>query len=105
MERIDVQELARRRRKDPELQILDVREAHERETGWIPNSIHIPYHAVRAVPVGIDRDAPIAVICSSGKRSVVAASQLKRFGLEDVIHVADGGVGTWRELGQPVEGG
>jgi hydroxyacylglutathione hydrolase len=105
MERIGVEELARRRNEDPELQILDVREAHERETGWIPNSIHIPYHAVRGVPDGIDQDAPIAVICSSGKRSVVAASQLKRFGLEDVIHVAEGGVGTWRELGQPVEGG
>jgi len=105
MERIGVEELARRRDEDPELQILDVREAHERETGWIPNSTHIPYHAVRGVPEGIDRDAPVAVICSSGKRSVVAASQLKRFGLEDVIHVADGGVGTWRELGQPVEGG
>jgi len=105
MERIGVEELARRRDEDPELQILDVREAHERETGWIPNSTHIPYHAVRGVPEGIDRDAPVAVICSSGKRSVVAASQLKRFGLEDVIHVADGGVGTWRDLGQPVEGG
>jgi rhodanese-related sulfurtransferase len=105
MERISVEELVRRRDEDPQLQILDVREKHERETGWIPGSIHVPYHAVRDVPDGIDGKAPVAVICSSGKRSVVAASQLKRFGLENVIHVADGGVGTWRDLGQPLEGG
>jgi hydroxyacylglutathione hydrolase len=105
MERIVVKELVRRRNEDPQLQILDVREAHERETGWIPGSVHVPYHAVRDVPDGIDARAPVAVICSSGKRSVVAASQLKRFGLDDVIHVADGGVGTWRDLGQPLEGG
>jgi glyoxylase-like metal-dependent hydrolase (beta-lactamase superfamily II)/rhodanese-related sulfurtransferase len=105
MERISIEELVRRHEEDPQLQILDVREKHERETGWIPGSIHVPYHAVRDVPDGIDGKAPVAVICSSGKRSVVAASQLKRFGLENVIHVADGGVGTWRDLGQPLEGG
>ena len=103
LDRISVEELAQRRTEDSRLQILDVREAHERETVHIPGSVHVPYHAVRGVPAGIDGDAPVAVICSSGKRSVVAASQLKRFGVQRVIHVADGGVGTWERLGHPVE--
>jgi hydroxyacylglutathione hydrolase len=103
LERIGVEELAQRREKEPRLQILDVREAHEWETIRIPQSVHVPYHAVRGVPDGIDGKAPIAVICSSGKRSVVAASQLKRFGVDNVVHVADGGVGSWDMLGLPVE--
>jgi rhodanese-related sulfurtransferase len=102
--RVPVEALAQRRSEDPELQILDVREVHEWEVRHIPRSIHVPYHAVHNVPAGIDRTEPVAVICSSGKRSAVAASQLKRFGVEDVILVADGGVGTWEALGHLVEG-
>jgi hydroxyacylglutathione hydrolase len=105
VDRIHVDALALRRSEDPELQILDVREIHEWEATRIPGSIHVPYHAVHGVPASIDRRGPVAVICSSGKRSAVAASQLKRFGAEDVIHVADGGVGTWETLGHPVEAG
>jgi hypothetical protein len=36
-------------------------------------------------------------------RSALAASLLARAGAEQVIHVADGGVGTWREQGWPIE--
>jgi rhodanese-related sulfurtransferase len=39
----------------------------------------------------------------SGQRSAVAASLLKRQGIEHVLHVADGGVGTWKREGYPVE--
>jgi hydroxyacylglutathione hydrolase len=105
VERIAVAELKRRREADPGLQILDVREQGEWDGGHIPGSVHTPYHDVRELPDGIDSSRCVAVICSSGKRSVVAASLLKRHGLEDVIHVADGGVGTWRELGHAIEGG
>jgi glyoxylase-like metal-dependent hydrolase (beta-lactamase superfamily II)/rhodanese-related sulfurtransferase len=37
------------------------------------------------------------------ERCAVAASLLKRHGAEQVIHVADGGVGTWEALGWPIE--
>ena len=43
------------------------------------------------------------MICSSGQRSAVAASLLRRHGADRVVHVADGGVGTWREHGWPIE--
>jgi rhodanese-related sulfurtransferase len=41
----------------------------------------------------------VAVICASGRRSVVAASLLQRYGRKDVIHVVEGGVGTWADKG------
>jgi hypothetical protein len=41
--------------------------------------------------------------CSSGQRSAVAASLRLRHGADNVIHVADGGVGTWEERGWPIE--
>jgi glyoxylase-like metal-dependent hydrolase (beta-lactamase superfamily II)/rhodanese-related sulfurtransferase len=100
IERIDVDELHRRR---DELQILDVRERDEWESGHIPGSVHRPWHDIDAVPDGIDPERPVAAICMSGQRSAVAASLLKRAGAREVLHVADGGVGTWRRAGYSVE--
>jgi len=85
------------------VQVLDVREHAEWEQGHIAGSVHVPYHDVRGVPSGIDPARPVAVICSSGQRSAVAASVLERHGAKHVIHVADGGVGTWAEQGWPLE--
>jgi glyoxylase-like metal-dependent hydrolase (beta-lactamase superfamily II)/rhodanese-related sulfurtransferase len=100
VERIDVPALHKRA---ADLQILDVREQDEWDDGHIPGSSHAPYHDIADIPAGLDRAAPIAVICSSGQRSAVAASLLLRHGAEHVIHVAGGGVGTWREHGWPIE--
>jgi hydroxyacylglutathione hydrolase len=103
VERIQVSELHDRDERDPSLQILDVREQAEWDEGHIRGSVHAPYHDIRAVPEGIDAGRPVAVICSSGQRSVVAASLLKRAGLHDLVYVADGGVGSWESLGHPIE--
>jgi hydroxyacylglutathione hydrolase len=100
IERIDVDAL---RDRDGEVQILDVRERDEWESGHIPGSVHEPYHDIDALPEGIDPARPVAAICMSGQRSAVAASLLKRHGAEEVLHVADGGVGTWRRKGYPIE--
>ena len=62
----------------------------------------VPYHDIRSVPDELDAGRPIAVVCSSGQRSGVAASLLLRHGAEDVVHVVDGGVGTWEDEGWPV---
>jgi rhodanese-related sulfurtransferase len=85
------------------MQVLDVRERSEWAEGHIPGAVHKPYHDIRAVPAGIDPAAPVAVICGSGQRSAVAASLLKRYGSEQVIHVVDGGVPFWTRQGWPIE--
>jgi rhodanese-related sulfurtransferase len=63
----------------------------------------VPYHDIHALPAGLDPAKPVAAICASGQRSAVAASLLKAYGADDVIHVVDGGVGTWERLGFPIE--
>jgi glyoxylase-like metal-dependent hydrolase (beta-lactamase superfamily II)/rhodanese-related sulfurtransferase len=100
IERIDVDGLHARR---DEVQILDVREQSEWDEVRIPGSVHLPYHDIHDVPAELD-GRPVAVICASGRRSVVAASLLQRFGRKDVIHVVEGGVGTWAKKGYEVEG-
>ena len=100
IERIDVDGLHARR---DEVQILDVREQSEWDEVHIPGSIHLPYHDIHEVPGELDADRPVAVICASGRRSVVAASLLQRYGRKDVIHVVEGGVGTWARKGYDAE--
>jgi hydroxyacylglutathione hydrolase len=100
LERIDVTALHAR---CDEVQVLDVRERSEWDRGHIPGSIHVPYHDIDGIPEGSHPDQPIAIVCSSGQRSAVAASLLLRHGAPQVIHVADGGVGTWEGQGWPIE--
>ena len=96
IERITVPELHERR---DAVQILDVRELDEWEQGSIPGAVHTPYHDVDGIPDGIDPDRPVAAICATGQRAAVAASLLQRAGAREVLHVVDGGVGTWRRAG------
>ena len=103
--RLTVPGLHARRQKDPALQVLDVRERSEWAEQRIPGSIHVPYHDLGEAPPELDLQGPVAVICASGQRSAVAASLLQRLGARDVLHVVDGGVGTWARAGWAVEPG
>jgi hydroxyacylglutathione hydrolase len=104
VERITVAELHARFEADGDaLQILDVRERGEWDAGHIPGSVFRPYHDIHELPEGLDPGRPVAAICGSGQRSAVAASLLKRLGLDDVIHVVGGGVPLWQRQGWPIE--
>jgi hydroxyacylglutathione hydrolase len=102
---VDPQALADRLENDSRILVLDVRGADEFAAGHIPGSVHIPYSQLGEHLDELPRDRPIATVCSGGKRSGLAASILKREGFEQLIHVASGGVGTWRRNGYPVESG
>ncbi len=97
---IDVPALAERL-KGEEVVLLDVREAAEWKAGHVEGSIHVPYHDLRDRLLEKVRNAekPLAVACSGGIRSAIAASLLKRAGMENVEHVADGGVPGLKSMG------
>jgi hydroxyacylglutathione hydrolase len=103
VERINIPGLAERRERDPDLQVVDVREETEWRRGHLPGSVHLPYHDIDGVPDGIDPARPVAVICGSGSRSAVAGSLLKAQGAREVLHVVNGGVPLWKRLGHPIE--
>jgi glyoxylase-like metal-dependent hydrolase (beta-lactamase superfamily II)/rhodanese-related sulfurtransferase len=102
IERLPLADLAERL-EDDEVQLLDVRERTEFDSGHIPGASHLPWHDIETVPSGIDPERPVAVVCGSGQRAGVAASLLMRAGVADPIHVVEGGVPAWRERGMPIE--
>jgi len=97
---IDASVLAKRLRAG-EVRLLDVREDDEWEEGHVEGSLHVPYHELRdRIPADVRANGkPLAVACSVGNRSSIAVSLLKRAGLEDLVHVADGGVADLADEG------
>jgi len=77
--------------------VLDVREADERDEGYIAGSRHIPYRLLPAVSDGLS-DRTVVTICSTGSRAGIAASVLAARGV-DARPVLDGGVEDWQQRG------
>jgi glyoxylase-like metal-dependent hydrolase (beta-lactamase superfamily II)/rhodanese-related sulfurtransferase len=79
-----------------EIELVDVREADERDKGYIPGSRHIPYRLARqAAENGLAGGKPVVTICESGARAAIAASVLAAAGI-DARPVLDGGIHDWR---------
>jgi glyoxylase-like metal-dependent hydrolase (beta-lactamase superfamily II)/rhodanese-related sulfurtransferase len=84
-----------------EVEVLDVREADERDTGFIPGTDHMPYRNVRqAAENGLVNGKQIVTICETGARAAVAASVLKATGID--ARPVVGGIADWRARGGEV---
>jgi glyoxylase-like metal-dependent hydrolase (beta-lactamase superfamily II)/rhodanese-related sulfurtransferase len=80
------------------VEVLDVREASERDEGYIEGTRHLPYRLVRACVDDLRSERPVVTICSSGTRAMIAASILAANGI-DAHPVVGGGVEDWAERG------
>jgi rhodanese-related sulfurtransferase len=102
---IDVARLVEWMQSDPALQVVDVREPHEREAGHIDPSRHIELNRLTAEAASIDRERPVVFYCRVGTRSGMAAEAFRAAGFE--AYSLDGGLVRWAEKGRPLspEGG
>jgi hydroxyacylglutathione hydrolase len=94
-------DLRRRLERDPDILVLDVRQPQEWISGHIAEARHITGAQLLERAGEIPRDRPVAVVCSSGYRSSVAASVLARRGHAQVFNVL-GGMTAWTRAGLPV---
>jgi len=94
--------------------LLDVREPAEFARLHIAGSINVPRgvleqacewdHDETEPALVSDRGRAIAVICRSGKRSLLAADTLRQLGFSDVVSLATGLRG-WNDAEQPLVDG
>jgi len=84
--------------------VVDVREKHERDQGFVPGSIHLPrgHLEMQAEAKLPDKKAKIVTICAGGVRSAFAAKALLELGFENV-QSANPGFVRWKDLGFPIE--
>jgi glyoxylase-like metal-dependent hydrolase (beta-lactamase superfamily II)/rhodanese-related sulfurtransferase len=92
---VDVVELKRLLDAAADVQVVDVREASERDSGYIPGSRNIPYRLLRKLGCGArDLSKPVVTVCDTGPRAASAASLLAREGFDARV-VSPGGVATF----------
>jgi hydroxyacylglutathione hydrolase len=82
--------------------VLDVRREPEWQNGHIAEAAWWPLDNFKVAAPEIDRDAPVAVHCKGGYRSMIACSLLQRAGFRNVSNVV-GGYDGWLLSGLPVE--
>ncbi len=96
---------------DPTLQIIDIRDIRELNSGTIVGAVHAPrgmlefwvdpaspYHK----PLFADEAREFVLFCGAGWRSALAAKSLQDMGMTNVAHI-DGGWAQWTATGAPIE--
>jgi rhodanese-related sulfurtransferase len=83
-------------------ELVDVREAHEREVGHIPGSRHIELGSLADRAEELPTERPLVFQCRVGARSAMAAFAFRRAGFD--AHNLDGGIVEWAARGLPLEG-
>ncbi|MBL3618380.1 MAG: rhodanese-like domain-containing protein, partial [gamma proteobacterium endosymbiont of Lamellibrachia anaximandri] len=103
---LGIDELNKRLNKNDELLLLDVRSAndYQGELGHIAGSRNIPLEALesRLTELSPYLEKPIALICTTDRRSKKAARILGNQGFADV-HVVTGGMTQWNQEERHVE--
>ena len=74
--------------------LIDVREPHEWDSGHVEGARLIPLGQLAAAIAGLDPARPVVVMCRSGGRGTTAARQLRAAGFSDVRNLA-GGMTRW----------
>jgi len=79
-----------------------VRQTSEWDEGHIPNAIHFEGGRMAWDQLPFAQDQPLVVQCTSGNRSMIAISVLKRRGFHNLIQV-EGGINQWMKHGFEIE--
>ncbi|POH60208.1 rhodanese-like domain-containing protein [Arthrobacter glacialis] len=85
---------------DPDVQIVDVREAAELATGMIEDAVHIPSGEVLARVGELDKSRRIIAVCHGGGRSGRVAQALTDLGYN--ADTLTGGMSGWEAEGLPM---
>jgi rhodanese-related sulfurtransferase len=97
---VDPAQVAQWLARDPELQVVDVRETYEREAGYIAGSRHIELVELSGRAGELDRERSVVFYCRVGARSAMAAQAFRASGLR--AHSLRGGLVRWAAEGRPL---
>ena len=82
--------------------LIDVREPDEFAAGHVPGATNVPLATVATWADKQVKDAPLLVICHSGRRSTIACQTLADKAFTRITNV-EGGTGAWIAKGYPLD--
>jgi rhodanese-related sulfurtransferase len=97
---VDPERVAEWLAEDPTLQVIDVREAYEREAGHIEGTRHIALVELSGLAGTVERDRPVIFYCRVGSRSDMAAQAFRASGYE--AYSMRGGLMRWAQEARPL---
>ncbi|MFT8394964.1 molybdopterin-synthase adenylyltransferase MoeB [Propionibacterium sp.] len=97
VEGLEVSELKSRLDAGEKLQLIDIREPHERSFAPFPGAKAIPYGQLVRRRKEFDTSVDLVFLCSIGQRSVFAIRALNRAGYTGKMFNLIGGVSAWRD--------
>jgi sulfur-carrier protein adenylyltransferase/sulfurtransferase len=100
MEEMTPAELSARMAEGSDIELIDVREAHELRVASIPGARHIPLGEFQAAIPTLDPTREYVIMCRSGARSARAAAALQEAGFDRVFNLA-GGILRWSDEVDP----
>src|SRR5579884_4305500 len=83
-----------------DIQLIDVRQAHEHEAGRIAGDRHVELAELVGHAETIDRGRPVVFYCRSGARSAMATEAFRGAGYD--AHNMSGGLLEWQAAGLPL---
>jgi rhodanese-related sulfurtransferase len=98
---IDPDQVSDWREREPDLQVIDVREPYEREAGHIAGSLHIALVELTARAATVEHDRPVVFYCRVGSRSDMAAQAFRAAGYE--AYSMRGGLIRWAQEGRALQ--
>jgi rhodanese-related sulfurtransferase len=98
---VDPDQVSDWREREPDLQLIDVREPYEREAGHIAGSRHIQLVELTAQAATVERERPVVFYCRMGSRSDMAAQAFRAAGYE--AYSMRGGLIRWAREGRPLQ--
>ena len=83
--------------------VVDVRTPFEFMTGHIQGAINIDAEAATfdSEIAKLDKSAPYAIYCQSGRRSGIAATKMTDAGFTNIFNLKEG-INSWNSAGYPV---
>jgi rhodanese-related sulfurtransferase len=87
--------------RDGAIQLIDVREPHEHEAGYIGGDRHVELSRLSEQAGSINKETPVVFYCRVGARSAMAAQAFRASGY-DARNMA-GGLLAWDRSGLPLE--
>ncbi len=95
-----VKDVLSHRNGEQDFVLVDVREKHEWNEGYVPGAVHVPRGHLESQieEVVPDKSKKVILYCAGGVRSLMAGNTLQLMGYQDVVSMA-GGFGQWKGSG------
>ena len=85
-----------------DVQVIDVRDTDEWETGHVAGADHIPVDDLFSRIDELDKNKRLLFICAMGVRSALACEMAAAFDYTELYNI-EGGTGAWVQDGYPIE--